>query len=180
MILYAISTETAIVGLFLAGIAPGLLTAVLYALMLVLWAKFVPGVGPSERPAPTSLGDKARTLFGCREIILLVVMGTICLGIGMATEAAAFGGAAALLIVLMRPANRGRISGRGLVDVGATTSCVFLPVIGTGLFGRALTTPQVPQPLPEWLTGFDLSRWQLTSHPSLPIWCSASSWMPAP
>lgn len=95
-------------------------------------------------------------------MLFLIVMGTIYLGIGTATEAAAFGAAGAVLIVIFRGGNRRAIIWRGLVDTGVTTSSVFLLIIGAGFFGLALTTTQVPQQLTLWLTQFDLPTWQLT------------------
>lgn len=164
LIVYAIATETSVPDLFLAGIVPGILTAVLYAIMLFCWVKLVPGAGPDLHGRRHSMGEKIRATFDCWEVIFLflVVMGTIYLGIGTATEAAAFGAAASMLIVLLRGGNRRAIIWRGLVDTGVTTSAVFLLIIGAGFFGLALTTTQVPQHLTLWLTQFDLPVWQLT------------------
>ncbi|SMF36851.1 TRAP transporter, DctM subunit [Tistlia consotensis] len=164
LIVYAISTDTSIVDLFLAGIVPGVMTALFYAVMLFGWVKLVPGAGPSHSIGRTSFRAKARAVVESWEIVILflIVMGTIYLGIGTATEAAAFGAAGALAIVLFRGKDRWRIVWRGLIDTGVTTSCVFLLVIGAGLFGLALTTTQVPQHFTLWLTHFDLPVWQLT------------------
>src|SRR5690606_18383986 len=147
LIVYAIATETSVPDLFLAGIVPGILTAVLYAVMLFSWVKLVPGSGPDVRGRRHSVAEKVRATFNCWEVILLffVVMGTIYLGIGTATEAAAFGAAASVLIVMFRGRDRRAIIWRGLVDTGVTTSAVFLLIIGAGFFGLALTTTQVPQ-----------------------------------
>ena len=152
-IVYAIATETSVPDLFLAGILPGILTAVLYAIMLFAWVKIAPGAGPETRGLETSVGEKIYALRHSWEIILLflIVMGTIYLGIGTATEAAAFGAASALLIVLFRGKDRTKIIWRGLVDTGVTTSSVFLLIFGAGLFGLALTTTQAPQQLTFWL-----------------------------
>jgi len=164
LIVYAIATETSVPDLFLAGIVPGILTAVLYAIMLFCWVKFVPGSGPDLHGRRHSVAEKVRATFNCWEVILLffVVMGTIYLGIGTATEAAAFGAAASVLIVMFRGRDRRAIIWRGLVDTGVTTSAVFLLIIGAGFFGLALTTTQVPQQLTLWLTQFELPAWQLT------------------
>ncbi|MEX2519603.1 MAG: TRAP transporter large permease [Paracoccaceae bacterium] len=164
LIVYAIATETSVPDLFLAGIVPGIMTAIFYAVMLFGWIKLSPGSGPSTRPTRSTAGEKLAATLNSWEIILLfmIVMGTIYLGIGTATEAAAFGAAGALAIVLFRNEGRARIIWRGLVDTGVTTSSVFLLIIGAGLFGLALTTTQAPQQLTLWLTQFDLPIWQLT------------------
>ena len=170
LIVYAIATETSVPDLFLAGIVPGVLTAVLYAIMLFGWVKLVPGAGPLKSLQRTTMREKFAASLRSWEILLLfaIVMGTIYLGIGTATEAAAFGAAGALGIVLFRGSNRRAIIWRGLVDTGVTTSSVFLLIIGAGLFGLALTTTQVPQQLTLWLTQFDLPTWQLTMLLLLP------------
>lgn len=164
LIVYAIATETSVPDLFLAGIVPGIMTAAFYAVMIFVWVKIKPGTGPLTRDKTTSAAEKVRALGDSWEIIVLflIVMGTIYLGIGTATEAAAFGAAGALLIVMFRGKDRGKIIWRGLVDTGVTTSSVFLLIIGAGFFGLALTTTQVPQQLTLWLTQFDLPIWQLT------------------
>lgn len=164
LIVYAIATETSVPDLFLAGIAPGIMTAIFYAVMLFGWIKLFPGSGPSSHGQSTTVGEKLGAMLKSWEIILLfvIVMGTIYLGVGTATEAAAFGAAGALGIVLFRGKGRAKIIWRGLVDTGVTTSSVFLLIIGAGLFGLALTTTQAPQQMTLWLTQFDLPLWQLT------------------
>jgi tripartite ATP-independent transporter DctM subunit len=165
LIVYSIVTEVSLSDLFRAAIVPSLLTAVAYALVIYYWVRRSPALMAATVQEPVPWPERLRALGRSWEVVFIfsVVMGTIYLGIGTATEAAAFGAAISLGIVLFRrKGQRARILWRGLVDTGVTTSSIFALIIGAGLFGLGLATTQVPQNLAVWMAGFHLPVWALT------------------
>ncbi len=165
LIVYSIVTEVSLSDLFRAALIPALLTAIAYAFVLYYWVGRSPVLRAQTVQRAEPWRDRFRALGRSWEVVIIfgVVMGTIYLGIGTATEAAAFGAAVSLGIVLMRRGdNRRRILWRGLVDTGVTTSSIFALIIGAGIFGLGLSTTQVPQELAAWMASFKLPVYALT------------------
>lgn len=100
LIVYGFLTNTSIPRLFLAGIVPGILLAVLFMLCILIACLFKPqlaggtnAVSWEERLA--SLGDLLPVL-----VIFAVVIGSIYAGLATPTESAALGVLASLLLAL--------------------------------------------------------------------------------
>lgn len=107
MIVYGVLAEVSISRLYLAGLIPGLLLALLFSALIFVAFVCVPSLG-RDRRASVSVSDRLRGLAGMLPPILLFVLmvGSIYLGLATPTEAAALGvlGAMALAAV------RGRLS----------------------------------------------------------------------
>lgn len=165
LIIYGIVTETSIADLFLAGLVPGLLSAIAFACIIYLWVIFRPADAPAKSSVRRySFQEKARSSLGTWEVVVLflIVTGTIYAGVGTATEAAAFAAAAAVIMVFFRSHSPLHVIKNGLIDAGVHTSAIFALVIGAGLFGIALGTTQLPQAVAEWLGAMDVTAWQMT------------------
>ena len=99
MIVYGVSAEVSIAQLFIAGVLPGAMLALLFSGYLVYWALRHPTLVP-PRDAPLSLAAKLRESRHLIPVVLLIaaVLGSIYSGVATATEAAAVGVLGALLI----------------------------------------------------------------------------------
>jgi len=97
MIVYGVSTDVSISQLFIAGVLPGALLALLFSGYLMVWALLNPKRVP-PRDAPLSLANKLRESRHLLPVIglILAVLGSIYSGIATATEAAALGVVGAL------------------------------------------------------------------------------------
>ena len=58
LIIYGILTETSIGSLFIAAIIPGILTAVVYAALTIIWVKMRPDIAPSRRVPSLRTADQ--------------------------------------------------------------------------------------------------------------------------
>ncbi|QOL79400.1 TRAP transporter large permease [Pseudooceanicola spongiae] len=125
-IIYGIFTETSISKLFLAGILPGLLSLIGYALVVVFWVKRSPEIAPVSNIVFTGK-QKLRAAIGTWPAVLLFIMvvGGIYGGIFTATEAAAL----SLLFATLLGIARGKIRLREVVpllrDTMVTTGAIF-------------------------------------------------------
>lgn len=157
MVLYSIATETPIPELFIAGIAPGILTVVVYAIGIWLMVKRDPKMNSLTVQPRVGYLQRLKITFTSWEILLIfaVVMGTLYTGVATASEAAGFGALVALGIALYRGASWLEIK-MGLQASGSSTASIFFLIIGAGVFGAALATTQVPQSLALWAVGLDL------------------------
>lgn len=125
-IIYAIFTETSIGQLFLAGLVPGLISLVGYALVVFVWVRRSPAVAPASDQT-YSRAEKYGALLRSWPAILLfiIVIGGIYGGIFTATEAAAL----SLMFAIVYGVARGHIKLRDIIplvrEVTVTTSVIF-------------------------------------------------------
>ncbi len=158
-IVYAILTEQSIGKLFIAGVAPGLLVALLFSLVILIQCKRKPELGP---PGPAfTWRRKFVSLKGVWETIVLfaMVMGGMFVGFFTATEAASIGAAGSMLIALLK----GELTWRKLLQClteSVRTSCMVMVIVaGAIILGKFLTITQVPSDLAWWLAGLQLPGW---------------------
>ena len=70
LIIYAIIVEESVGALLLAGFLPGVFSAIVYALIIILWAKKNPKLGPPSRRY--TLNEKLKTLPGILPIAVVI------------------------------------------------------------------------------------------------------------
>ncbi len=160
MILYGVITETSIGKLFMAGVVPGLMMAVLLSLTVVIWVLRNPGAAPAlkDRP-PWRERGRATLQVGPILLLSLFVIGSIYSGIATPTEAGAVGAAGAILFAAVMGKLRFALLRRSLESTVHTTAMFMLLLIG-GLFSSfVLTRLGVPQGMSELLTGLDVPGW---------------------
>jgi C4-dicarboxylate transporter DctM subunit len=140
MVIYAVITEQSIGKLLIAGIVPGILTALIYCGGIYALARWRPDIAPRTNLA-FGWGERLRALYGISGIILLflLVIGGIYGGYFPATYAGAVGAFGAFLIALAKR----RLGKESLVTVlkeaAVTTSVIFIIVVGGIIFSRFLT-----------------------------------------
>jgi len=160
LVVYSIATNVSLVKLFVAALVPGILTAIIYVIGIVIWVKLRPEIAPHPKSEPTpTWREKFTALARTWELLLLfaAVMGTIYLGVATATEAAALGAFFSMIAVLRRPGRKENILS-GLRDTGTATCSIFALVIGAGLFSLGLSTTGFPAHLASLVAGLNLSQ----------------------
>jgi tripartite ATP-independent transporter DctM subunit len=162
MIVYGVSADVSIAQLFVAGVVPGILLALLFMGYVVGWALLNPASVP---PAEGSMGlrDKLWASRSLIPVVLLItaVLGAIYAGIATATEAAAIGVVGALLL----SAFQGSLDRRTFVEslLGATRLYCMIALIlaGAAFLTLAMGYIGLPRHLAEWIASLGLSRFQL-------------------
>ncbi|KJS20958.1 MAG: C4-dicarboxylate ABC transporter [Hoeflea sp. BRH_c9] len=147
MIIYGIFTETSIGKLFIAGIVPGLLTALMYSLTISLRIRANPGLvdtGYAKRNAPVGEEAVASAESGSWldvwpiVVLFVSIMGGLFAGLFSAAEAGAVGAFVALLIAWSRRDFNLAAFGNSILATLQTTASIFLIGIGAILFTRFL------------------------------------------
>lgn len=160
LILYGILTETGVGDLLIAGIIPGLLTALGYIVTIYIWAKRRPEVAP-RIPVRPSLTERLQSLKGIWPMMLLVILviGSIYAGIVTPTEAGAVGSFLAFLIALsMRTLTVQKVF-QALAHTVRSTAMILSIVIGAMIFGYFLTITQFTQNVILYVQTLEISRW---------------------
>lgn len=155
LILYAVLAEESIGRLFIAGILPGVLLAVVYAVFIALMAvynkRWVGDVSTVELP-PLKPREVLVKLLPTT-LLIIIVLGGIYGGIFTPTEAGAVGALGAIVIAALR----GRLSWRKLwkvtVETGQISAAVLFLIIAASMYSRMLALTGVPQAMTGWLTG---------------------------
>ena len=102
LIIYAIIVEESVGALLLAGFLPGIFSALVYAGIIIIWAKMNPNLAPAIRKY--SLNEKIKTLPGVLPIaiVISVIISAIYAGWATPTEAGALGAFVVLIIALFK------------------------------------------------------------------------------
>jgi C4-dicarboxylate transporter DctM subunit len=162
MIVYGVAAEVSIAKLFIAGVFPGMLLALLFSGYIMIWALRNPGQIP-PRDEKFSLLQKLSASRALIPVVLLIlsVLGSIYTGIATATEAAAIGVVGALLISSMQ----GSMSWATFRDalMGATRLYCMIALILAGAAFLTLSMGYIglPRHLAEWIGSLGLSQGQL-------------------
>jgi C4-dicarboxylate transporter, DctM subunit len=162
MIVYGVSADVSIAQLFIAGVLPGIMLAMLFSGYLMYWAWRNPGQVPAA-DAPMSFTEKLREARHLIPVILLIVavLGSIYSGVATATEAAAVGVLGSLVI----SAAQGSLSWQAFRDslLGGTRLYCMIALILAGAAFLTLSMGYIglPRHLAEWIATMGLSAFQL-------------------
>jgi tripartite ATP-independent transporter DctM subunit len=158
-VIYAITVECSVGQILMAGFIHGILSALLYMLMVVIRVKLKPELAPSSvvevnwRTRLLSFKGVAPTL-----MLFSIVIGGIYSGMTTATEAAALGAFAAFLMLMVRTRGNKREIIDSLQDAVCTTAVIFAIIIGASIFSLFVTMSGLPAHLAEWLVSLHASR----------------------
>jgi len=159
MIIYALLTEVSIGKLFAAGILPGILAVLLYALTTVVWMWVRPQDGPAGDRIPW--GERLRALAGVWGVvtIFVLVLGGIFGGLFSPTEGASVGAFGALVLGVLSGAIRWKQFVEAVSETVVLTAAILFVVIGVSLFSFFVTGAQFPQFLSSFISNLALSKY---------------------
>ncbi len=155
MVIYAVSTNTSIGKLFIAGIIPGLLLASI--LLTVTW--LVAKKRNYPRLPKASWTMRLRSMRECMWglFLIVVVIGGIYSGIFTATEAAAMSAVYAFFVAVFIYKDMKLKDVPKTLLASANMSAMILYIITNAvLFSFLLTSEQIPQELTSWITHLGL------------------------
>ena len=157
MVIYGIITETHIGKLFAAGVIPGVLTAILMMIAVVLMTWHDPEHAPAGEKF--TWAQRLQALRGIWGVLLLVVivLGGIYGGFFTATEGAGMGAMGAFLFALARRALSWKTLLDVLVESARTTAMLFTLLIAATIFANFVNFTSMPLELKEWITHLGLS-----------------------
>ncbi|NOL48582.1 TRAP transporter large permease [Pelistega europaea] len=155
MIIYGMIMDIPISSLFIAGIIPGILTAIAFVLFITIRCVLRPELAPKiheslSKEEISSLKADSWPL----PVIILLVMGGIFSGVFTATEAGAVGAFLAFMIALFRKKLSSKILRTALADTAKGTAEIFIVLLGAALFARFVGFSTIPSWVVDVLNGF--------------------------
>ncbi len=162
MIVYGVTAEVSIARLFIAGVLPGLMLALLFSGYIAAWALANPGKIPAADQTLTFMQKMAESRSLIPVVLLIsAVLGSIYTGIATATEAAAVGVVGSLVI----SAVQGSLTWQSFKDslMGATRLYCMIALILAGAAFLTLSMGYIglPRHLAEWIASLGLTQGQL-------------------
>ncbi len=163
MIVYAVLAEQSVGRMFLAGIGPGILLALVFSATILLLARTRPGMVFETTPDAANHSDLSATQAIAKSIPILalvtVVLGGLYGGFLNPTEAGAAGAFGALVIALLRRSLTGRSFWSLLVETGQITVSVLFLILAATLFSRMLALSGVPRELAQFFLEGPVGPW---------------------
>jgi tripartite ATP-independent transporter DctM subunit len=157
MIVYGVLSEVSIGSMFIAGVIPGIIIALGFAVMIWVYASFFPerimvanAEITEETAAPMSAGEMAAKSVPILSLVALI-LGGLYTGFFTPTEAGAVGAAGALAIALIRRRLDGAKLWRILRETGLVSAAILFLLIAAGLYSRMLSMAGVPQAIGDFV-----------------------------
>lgn len=173
LVIYAGIAQVPVGPQLIAGIGPGILMALVFALTILIVAFARPAWTGGRRGGDTTAAAAVHAQSpvappsSWKEVIplgllILVVVGGIYQGLFTATEAGAAGALGALIIVILRHKSPRRIAREvkeSAVETIAATGGIFFLLIGSLILARVLAVSGLGVAFSDWVSAADLSKW---------------------
>ena len=155
LIVFGIITEESIGKLFIAGILPGILLALLFMLTVAVMCARNHALAPMGEA--TTLNQKVKAILAAGEVLFLffLVLGGLFTGWFSPTQAGGAGAAGVLILGLVRK----KLTVKGFFAAGKDTlliTCMVMFIVtGAMVFGHFIAVTEIPFRLSDWVTGLD-------------------------
>jgi tripartite ATP-independent transporter DctM subunit len=162
MIIYASEANVSAGALFMGGILPGILAALIFIGYALLRCFIKPELGPAlSKEERFTWGEKFQSLKGVMlpVFVIIVVLGAIYSGAATPTEAAAVGVVGALISAGIKR----KLTLENIKNILSMTvrvnAMVFWIIIGAVAYSRIVTATGVGEWFASFITGFEVNRW---------------------
>ena len=159
LIILGILTEQSIGQLFIAGIIPGLIIALLFIGVIYGWARINPAIAPlSERSTwKARMGSVPDVLWVL--LVFVVVVGGIMQGYFTPSEAGAVGTFAVLLLAVVKRDMTLKGYVQSVKESLRTTQMLIMLIAGSTILGHFITVTTIPQAAADWIVSLPLNRY---------------------
>ena len=159
MVLFGVVSDTSIGALFIAGIVPGLMLALIFAIYSMSAAKFGSRRMPTEPRASAAEAIAALRRSFWALTLPAFVLGGMYFGVFTATEAAAAGALGALAIAMLVYRNFGlRDLWISAIDAARNSAMLFLILAAAAVLGHVLTKLRIPNQMVDLVVHYGVSQ----------------------
>ena len=162
LIIYGVAVQESIAKLFIAGILPGIMIALIFMSYVILWSL----INKKEMPkiiAEYSIFEKIKRSKQLLPVIFLIsaVIGSIYTGIATATEAASLGVVGALILSYFQKSLTLETFKTSLLGATKTSCMIAFILAGSTFLSLAMGFTGLPRNLAMWIQNMDLSPYVL-------------------
>ena len=162
LIIYGVAVQESIAKLFIAGIIPGLMIALIFMSYVIIWSLL------NKKDMPKiieefSFLEKLKRSRQLLPVILLIlgVIGSIYTGIATATEAASLGVLGALILSFFQKSLNKETFKSSLLGATKTSCMIAFILAGSTFLSLAMGFTGLPRNLAMWIQNMDLSPYVL-------------------
>lgn len=162
LIVYGVTINESITKLFLAGVLPGLVLALLFMGYVAVMSKLSRDFNPDPEPRMSfrEKVENSRFLIPVIALILLVI-GSMYTGYATATEAAAFGVIGALVLAASQRSLTWQSFTQSLTGATRTSAMIALILAGAAFLSLSMGFTGLPRALADFIATMDLSQFEL-------------------
>ena len=162
LIIYGVTVQESIAKLFIAGIIPGIMIAIIFMLYVIVWSLINKKIMP-EFYENFSFLEKVKRSKQLIPVILLIlgVIGSIYTGIATATEAASLGVVGALILSYFQKSLSLETFKKSLLGATKTSCMIAFILAGSSFLSLAMGFTGLPRNLAIWIESMDLSPYIL-------------------
>ena len=162
LIIYGVAVQESIAKLFIAGIIPGIMIALIFMSYVIIWSL----INKKEMPnvlEEFSFLEKIRRSKQLLPVILLItaVIGSIYTGIATATEAASLGVVGALILSFFQKSLSLETFKSSLLGATKTSCMIAFILAGSTFLSLAMGFTGLPRNLAIWIESMELSPYLL-------------------
>jgi C4-dicarboxylate transporter, DctM subunit len=158
LIIFGLITEQSIGKLFLAGIIPGLVVALLFVLTIYGWARINPSIAPAGERSTWKERMASLPEVGVVLAIFVLMIAGLLAGFFTPTEAGSVGTMALLLLVLVRKQLPFWEYVKATGDAMRTACMLLLLIGGSAVLGHFITVTNIPKLMSDWVTQLPVHR----------------------
>ena len=162
LIIYGVAVQESIAKLFIAGIVPGIMIALIFMSYVIIWSLLNKKEMPKIKE-DFSFFEKLKISKQLLPVILLIVgvIGSIYTGIATATEAASLGVVGALLLSYFQKSLNYKNFKSSLLGATKTSCMIAFILAGSTFLSLAMGFTGLPRNLAIWIQSMDLSPYVL-------------------
>ena len=162
LIVYGVTINESITKLFMAGILPGLVLALMFMSYVAIVSKVSKDFSPTPEPL-MSFGEKVANSRFLVPVILLIllVIGSMYLGFATATEAAAFGVIGSLVLAAFQRSLTLETFIESLMGATRTSAMIAFILAGAAFLSLSMGFTGLPRGLADFIASMEFSRFEL-------------------
>ena len=162
LIIYGVTVQESIAKLFIAGIFPGIMIALIFMSYVIVWSLTNHKIMPKVHETSSFL-DKIKKSKQLLPVILLIlgVIGSIYTGVATATEAASLGVVGALTLSYFQKSLNLKTFKESLLGATKTSCMIAFILAGSTFLSLAMGFTGLPRNLAIWIQEMSLSPYAL-------------------
>ena len=162
LIIYGVTVQESIAKLFMAGILPGIMIAIIFMFYVIIWSLINKKIMPQSFESFTLIEklNRSKKLLPVITLILAVI-GSIYTGIATATEAASLGVVGSLILSYFQKSLTFENFKKSLLGATKTSCMIAFILAGSSFLSLAMGFTGLPRNLAIWIESMQLSPYVL-------------------